>query len=131
MKGIARFIDGLKRDIAPVKNAISLPYNSGFVEGNKNKFKLIKRILYGRSGLANLFCKCYVAFSITQSKVSVQSLISGLNERTKKVYRKYYGSYPILSKNLFHAGRLSVQCDSSNNIFCGCRLRKALYLRFP
>ena len=88
MKGIAGFIDGLKRDITPVKNAISLPYSSGFVEGNNNKFKLIKRILYGRSGLANLFRKCYAAFSITQTNVPVQSLIPGLNERTKRYNEK-------------------------------------------
>ncbi len=88
MKGIAGFIDGLKRDITPVKNAISLPYSSGFVEGNNNKFKLIKRILYGRSGLVNLFRKCYAAFSITQTSASVQSLIPGLNERIKKFTEK-------------------------------------------
>ncbi|MEE1031858.1 MAG: transposase, partial [Ruminococcus sp.] len=40
--------------MAPVKNAISHPESSGFVEGNNNKFKLIKRIVYGRSGLVNL-----------------------------------------------------------------------------
>lgn len=78
MEHISGFVDGLKRDIAPVKNAISLSVSSGFVEGNNNKFKLIKRILFGRSGLANLFRKCYAAFSITRPGVSVQSMISGL-----------------------------------------------------
>ena len=29
-KGITGFIEGLKRDITPVKNAISLPFSSGF-----------------------------------------------------------------------------------------------------
>ena len=42
------FINGIEKDIAPIKNAISFPYSSGFVEGNNNKFKLLKRILYGR-----------------------------------------------------------------------------------
>ena len=51
---IASFCNGIERDIAPVKNAISLKVSSGFVEGNNNKFKLIKRIVYGRSGLVNL-----------------------------------------------------------------------------
>ena len=87
-KGITGFIEGLKRDITPVKNAISLPFSSGFVEGNNNKFKLIKRILYGRSGLANLFRKCYAAFSITQTNVPVQSLIPGLDKRIKKLTEK-------------------------------------------
>ncbi len=79
MAHISGFVDGLKKDIAPVKNAISLSVSSGFVEGNNNKFKLIKRILFGRSGLANLFRKCYATFSITRPKVSVQSMIPGLN----------------------------------------------------
>ena len=48
-----------EKDIALIKNAISLPNSSGFVEGNNNKFKLIKRILYGRSNFVDLFRKCY------------------------------------------------------------------------
>jgi len=52
---IETFCNGIKRDIAPVKNAISHSVSSGFVEGNNNKFKLLKRIVYGRSGLVNLF----------------------------------------------------------------------------
>ncbi len=41
MTHISGFVDGLKKDIAPVKNAISLSVSSGFAEGNNNKFKLI------------------------------------------------------------------------------------------
>ena len=48
------FIGGIEKDIALIKNAISLPNSSGFVEGNNNKFKVLKRIVYGRSGLVNL-----------------------------------------------------------------------------
>ena len=59
---LAGFCNGIKRDIAPVKNAISHPVSSGFVEGNNNKFKLLKRIVYGRSGLVNLEKKCKLAF---------------------------------------------------------------------
>lgn len=59
---IKSFVDGIKKDIAPVKNAISYETSSGFVEGNNNKFKLIKRILYGRSKLVNLFKKSYLPF---------------------------------------------------------------------
>ncbi len=88
MKIISGFVEGLKKDITPVKNAISLPFSSGFVEGNNNKFKLIKRSLYGRSGLANLFRKCYAAFSITQTNVPVQSLIPGLDKRIKNFTEK-------------------------------------------
>lgn len=56
------FCECIKKDIAPVKNAISLEVSSGFVEGNNNKFKLIKRIVYGRAKLVNLSKKCFLAF---------------------------------------------------------------------
>ena len=59
---IQAFCNGLKKDIAPVKNAISLSISSGFVEGNNNKFKALKRIVYGRNGLVNLEKKCKLAF---------------------------------------------------------------------
>ncbi|HEY5587053.1 MAG TPA: transposase [Ruminiclostridium sp.] len=69
---IKGFIEGIKKDIAPVKNAISHDVSSGFVEGNNNKFKLIKRILYGRADLVNLFKKSYIAF---QSKLDNFNLL--------------------------------------------------------
>lgn len=72
---IKGFVDGIKKDIAPVKNAISHTESSGFVEGNNNKFKLIKRILYGRANLVNLFKKCYVTFQVKRKDFSVQKLI--------------------------------------------------------
>ncbi|MFR8540855.1 MAG: transposase [Enterocloster sp.] len=56
------FCNGIKKDITPVKNAISLSVSSGFVEGNNNKFKVLKHIVYGRSGLVNLEKKCKLAF---------------------------------------------------------------------
>jgi len=55
---IPSFCNGLKKDIAAVKNAISDSINSGFVEGNNNKIKLIKRIVYGKQKLVNLFKRC-------------------------------------------------------------------------
>ena len=72
---ISTFCNGLKRDIAPVKNAISHPESSGFVEGNNNKFKLIKRIVYGRSGLVNLSKKCKLAFMPKDDMFTLSSLI--------------------------------------------------------
>ena len=59
---IQAFCNGIKKDIIPVKNAISFSISSGFVEGNNNKFKVLKRIVYGRSGLVNLEKKCKLAF---------------------------------------------------------------------
>lgn len=43
------FINGIKRDIATVKNAIRLNYNNGLAEGSVNKLKVAKRIMYGRN----------------------------------------------------------------------------------
>lgn len=72
---IERFCNGLKKDIAPVKNAISYSESSGFVEGNNNKFKLIKRIVYGRSGLVNLSKKCKLAFLCKDKDFSLLDLV--------------------------------------------------------
>lgn len=69
------FVEGLKKDIAPVKNAISFDTSSGFVEGNNNKFKLIKRILYGRSNLVNLFRKCYIPFLMNNVDFKISDLV--------------------------------------------------------
>ena len=65
------FCNGLKKDIAAVKNAISDSINSGFVEGNNNKIKLIKRIVYGKQKLVNLFKRCYLAFASTLEDLSL------------------------------------------------------------
>lgn len=73
--GIQSFCNGIKGDIAPVKNAISHDVSSGFVEGNNNKFKLLKRIVYGRSGLVNLEKKCKVAFMSDGKDFNLSSLI--------------------------------------------------------
>jgi len=72
---IMPFCNGIKKDIAPVKNAISYCVSSGFVEGNNNKFKLLKRIVYGRSGLVNLTKKCKLAFLPRNEEFSLSALI--------------------------------------------------------
>ena len=72
---VKSFCNGIKKDIAPVKNAISYSVSSGFVEGNNNKFKLIKRIVYGRSGLVNLTKKCKLAFLHKNEDFSLGTLI--------------------------------------------------------
>lgn len=43
------FVNGLKRDIAAVYNAINTNWSSGMVEGNVNRLKNIKRQMYGRA----------------------------------------------------------------------------------
>jgi transposase len=44
-----RFLRGLRRDYEAVLNGLTLPHNSGAVEGNVNRIKMIKRQMYGRA----------------------------------------------------------------------------------
>lgn len=78
---IQPFINGLKKDITPAKNAISYPESSGYVEGNNNKFKVIKRILYGRSKLVNLFRKSYLCFSFGKEGFNLKASIKIIKKR--------------------------------------------------
>lgn len=75
---IPSFCNGIKKDIAPVKNAISYEINSGFVEGNNNKFKLIKRIVYGKMNLVNLFKKCYLGFMSTLDNFDISIIVENV-----------------------------------------------------
>ena len=43
------FARGLKRDHAAVLNGLTMPWNSGVVEGNVNRLKMLKRQTYGRA----------------------------------------------------------------------------------
>ncbi len=44
------FAAGLRRDFAAVTNGLTLPWNSGAVEGTVCKIKAIKRAMFGRAG---------------------------------------------------------------------------------
>ena len=46
---LKNFEEGLKRDYAAVKAALSLPYSNGQTEGQVNRLKYIKRSMYGRA----------------------------------------------------------------------------------
>jgi transposase len=46
---LQRFAEGLHRDYAAVRAALSLSYSSGQIEGQINKLKLLKRSMYGRA----------------------------------------------------------------------------------
>lgn len=63
---LSSFCNGLDRDIKAVKNAISYSDSAGSTEGNNNKFKVMKRIAYGRTSLESLAIKCYLASAITK-----------------------------------------------------------------
>lgn len=59
--GIKSFANGLKLDIAAVKNSVISELSNGFVEGQNNKVKLIKRSMYGRAKLKLLRAKILLA----------------------------------------------------------------------
>ncbi len=48
------FAHGLTRDYDAVINGLTLPWNSGIVEGNVNKLKTLKRQMYGRASFTLL-----------------------------------------------------------------------------
>jgi transposase len=43
------FVRGIKRDYDAVLNGLTMPWNSGVVEGNVNRVKMLKRQTYGRA----------------------------------------------------------------------------------
>lgn len=49
IKEIASFATGLLTDYSSIENSISLKWSNGPVEGNVNKLKTIKRMMYGRA----------------------------------------------------------------------------------
>jgi transposase len=49
IRKIDKFVNGLKRDMQAVRNAIIYEYNNGLAEDSENKLKVIKRIMYGRN----------------------------------------------------------------------------------
>lgn len=71
---IEAFCNGIRKDIASVKNAVSLDVSSEFVEGN-NKFKLLKHIVYRRFGLVNLAKKYFLAFRTRDPLLNLFDLI--------------------------------------------------------
>ena len=72
---IKGFAKNLLKDIKAIKYAITKPISSGFVEGNNNKFKLIKRIVYGKMDLVNLFKKSYLLFWCTKDDFDIKYFI--------------------------------------------------------
>jgi hypothetical protein len=45
---LVSFASGLRKDLAAVTAAVTLPWSSGVVEGHNTRIKLIKRMMYGR-----------------------------------------------------------------------------------
>jgi transposase len=43
------FVTGIQRDLTAVTNGLTLPHNSGPVEGHVNRIKMLKRTMFGRA----------------------------------------------------------------------------------
>jgi len=56
-RNLKSFANGLLKDIEAIENAVSSTFSNGYVEGNNNRLKIIKRIMYGRAGLPLLKAK--------------------------------------------------------------------------
>ena len=57
IRSISGFLGGLTKDKKAVENSVTSQYSNGFVEGNNNRLKLIKRQMYGRAKLPLLKAK--------------------------------------------------------------------------
>jgi hypothetical protein len=53
---LAAFAKGVRRDLAAVKAAMTLPWSQGQTEGQVNRLKLLKRQMYGRAN-PDLLCQ--------------------------------------------------------------------------
>lgn len=54
-----RFVNSVKKDIGPIKNAITHDISNGLIEGLNNKIKAIKRSMYGRASDELLWIKLH------------------------------------------------------------------------
>lgn len=66
---LVRFAYGLRKDISAVAAAVDTPWNSGQVEGQINRLKMIKRQMFGRAGFELLRARVLPLYS--QLAVSV------------------------------------------------------------
>lgn len=84
-----KFVKGIKKDIAPIKNAISFDLSSGFVEGGNCRYKLTKRLMFGRAKQEHLFHKNYAISFIMRQQRNPQGFIKDwLNQPNRKIWPK-------------------------------------------
>ncbi len=59
---LGSFVTGIKRDRLAVEAALSLPWSQGVVEGQVNRLKMLKRMMFGKAGFDLLrLCMLYRA----------------------------------------------------------------------
>ncbi|MBD5558802.1 MAG: ISL3 family transposase [Clostridia bacterium] len=82
---LRNFCLGLTQDFQAVSNAVTTDLNSGWVEGSNNKFKLIKRTLYGRASRQHLESKCIAVFASRKESLNLVDAI-----KYKRYARSWY-----------------------------------------
>lgn len=58
---LRRFAEGIRREEAAVRAAVTQPWSNGPVEGHVNRLKTIKRQMYGRAGFVLLRARVLTA----------------------------------------------------------------------
>jgi transposase len=71
--GLRSLAAGIRNDQQAVTNGLTLPWNSGRVEGTVNKIKMIKRQMYGRAGFDLLRKRVILHPALPRSQNSRQS----------------------------------------------------------
>ena len=71
--GLRSLAAGIRADQQAVTNGLTLPWNSGKVEGTVNKIKMIKRQMYGRAGFDLLRKRVILHPALPRSQNSRQS----------------------------------------------------------
>jgi transposase len=74
--GLRSLAAGIRHDQQAVTNGLTLPWNSGKVEGTVNKIKMIKRQMYGRAGFDLLRKRVILHPALPGSQNSRQSRIT-------------------------------------------------------
>ena len=80
--GLRSLAAGIRTDQQAVTNGLTLPWNSGKVEGTVNKIKMIKRQMYGRAGFALLRKRVILHPALPRSQNSRQSPFLWLRDGT-------------------------------------------------
>lgn len=78
-----------KKDIVPVKNAISFSLSSGFAEEGNCRYKSVKRLMFGRAGQDHLFHKTYAISIIMRQSLNPKEVVTDwLGNTARKIWPK-------------------------------------------
>ncbi|MCX4503970.1 transposase [Streptomyces anulatus] len=76
LPGLHTLAAGIDRDRAAVIAGLTLPWNSGVVEGHVNRIKMLKRQMFGRAGFALLRKRVLLAPSLMTTRETLPTSIN-------------------------------------------------------